>query len=1189
VLDGSVARRVWLITRFGSFRQFDDADNDGVYEKVSPEDEYRTLSKDGAGWQLRDLEGTVDVFDSSGLWLSRTDHNGNAKTASYSSGRLAHVTMPDGRSENFSYDPTTGKLATITEVGVGGATQRIWRYTWSGLDLVAIDRPDGTGLRFVYGDPRLPGYLTRWILVGADDGNPATPRPERVELAYEYDGLGNVKRAWRGSNDFATGVEQHEMAYDNPFEPTKTTVTLHRNATETDTVVYTFSRTAPGVGAKPRTTSILGDCPSCGLAPSSTLFYDDPANPLRPTRTIDGRGIETQFVYDAHGQVTQKTEAAGTPLARTTTWAYSTTYPALPTRIETPSTSGGSARRVTVLTYDGAGNLTNRRIQGVEAGSFFDLETATSFNAAGQPLTIDPPGYGGEDLTSFTYDSARGGLLPLTRTDPLVGATSFEYDPFNQRTAVIDPNDERTETSYDSLNRILTVTQKGAATAEDLVTANEYDSFGDLRRTTLPRGNVIEYGYDSSGRLISIERKPDAATPGERTLYTLDLLNNRTNEELQRRDGAAWVTDSFTEYHYLNRCQVGKVVHAGSAVTEFSYDCDGNLEKIWDANHPRQGSSAGDGGDCDEPPCSRPSSPTQTYEYDALNRLTRIRQPWAGGGEAATSYTYDVQNHLSGVNDAEGNTTTYAYSDRDLMTQEVSPVSSTTTHSYNEHGEQVSETDGRGITSSRTVDALDRVTLVDSPDNALDTTYTYDDPAVPFSKGRLTKIARSGSEVAYAYDRFGRVTQDGELSYGYDLNGNRAEVGYPGGVTARFTHDFADREASLEIQVGNGAPQPIVYGASYKPFGPLVGFASGNGLTEIRSYDGRYSPLRIQVPGRLDQTYTTDAVGNILRIDRTVGSDRFTSTFAYQEPQYFLTDGNGPWGRRMWTYDRIGNRLSEGPTDTDPSPETHLYSYLPNATGGHTPKLSRVAPAPGDDPGSRLDYSYDAAGNETTVTALSGEGTGRTSFFDYSVESRLANMHTSNGPSSTELLYDGRGFLRRSRLTATNTNDFEQTEPIYSSEGLLLARRYHKQTTQGGRGDTGGPPTNRVTMETTYLFYFAGRPVAQLKRPQAGGGSDTLLYLTTDHLGTPIEATDTAGAIVWEGGLEPFGTPLFSLAHLPQEKEARRAPPMARPRPRWRARGSSCATRASGTTQVFALMSCVVDCTTTSTAGISLS
>jgi hypothetical protein len=118
-------------------------------------------------------------------------------------------------------------------------------------------------------------------------------------------------------------------------------------------------------------------------------------------------------------------------------------------------------------------------------------------------------------------------------------------------------------------------------------------------------------------------------------------------------------------------------------------------------------------------------------------------------------------------------------------------------------------------------------------------------------------------------------------------------------------------------------------------------------------------------------------------------------------------------------------------------------------------------------------------GNQTTAAITILEGSSRTSLLNYSAESRLSSLATSNGPSSTELLYDGRGFLYRSRLTATNTNDFEQTEPIYSSEGLLLARRYHKQVTRGGRGDEGSATTGTV-QETAYLFYFAGRPVAQL-------------------------------------------------------------------------------------------------------------
>ncbi|MGH9363565.1 MAG: hypothetical protein ACRD2T_16775, partial [Thermoanaerobaculia bacterium] len=403
VPDASVTGRVWLLDRDGGFVRFTDTDADGLYEAVAPEDEDRTLSRAGAGWELRDLDGTVETFDGSGNWTETRDRNGNAKSATYADGRLASVAMPDGRREDFGYD-ASGKLASITEFGVGGAAVRSWGYRWTGEDLVAIDRPDGTELRFVYGDGRHPGLMTRWLLVGADDGDPGTPRPERVERAWEYDGEGNVLRTWRGAEDFASGVERVELAYDNPFEPEETTVTIHRSPTERDVVVYTLSRAARWVGGKARVTSISGDCPSCGLGPNAQLFYDDPANPLRPTRTIDGRGHETLYTYDANGQVIEKVEAAGTAESRTTSWTYDAVFPSLPARIEVPSTAGGAALRTTVLGYDAAGNPTSRREQGVEAGSFFDLDTVTTYNTAGQPLSIDPPGQGTDDRTSFAYD-----------------------------------------------------------------------------------------------------------------------------------------------------------------------------------------------------------------------------------------------------------------------------------------------------------------------------------------------------------------------------------------------------------------------------------------------------------------------------------------------------------------------------------------------------------------------------------------------------------------------------------------------------------------------------------------------------------------------------------------------------------------------------------------------------------------
>jgi len=51
------------------------------------------------------------------------------------------------------------------------------------------------------------------------------------------------------------------------------------------------------------------------------------------------------------------------------------------------------------------------------------------------------------------------------------------------------------------------------------------------------------------------------------------------------------------------------------------------------------------------------------------------------------------------------------------------------------------------------------------------------------------------------------------------------------------------------------------------------------------------------------------------------------------------------------------------------------------------------------------------------------------------------------------------------------------------------------------------------------VLYLAGRPVALLTIDI----QPTWLYLTTDHFGTPVLATNAAGSVTWSGGFEPFG------------------------------------------------------------------
>ncbi len=303
---------VWLITSLGTYREF-WRPVDGVYQEASPSDEYRTLTRTPSSWELRELDGAVHSFDADGRWAGTTDANGNAKLPTYdAAGTLTDVAFPDGRSERFTYHPD-GKLAAIEEIGVGAAASRTWSYTWAGDDLTRIDRPDGTAGEYFYNDPRHPGYLTR-----VDDV--ATDSTRRVERGYEYDARGNVVRTWRGetvagANGDVPGpgaVETWALSFDDPAQPTQTLVTDPLGNLST----YLVERDPRS--ETPRITSISGDCPTCGLGPNTQFFYDDPDNPLRPTRTVDGRGTQTLMTYDGNGQMTSRTEAFGTPLERTT-------------------------------------------------------------------------------------------------------------------------------------------------------------------------------------------------------------------------------------------------------------------------------------------------------------------------------------------------------------------------------------------------------------------------------------------------------------------------------------------------------------------------------------------------------------------------------------------------------------------------------------------------------------------------------------------------------------------------------------------------------------------------------------------------------------------------------------------------------------------------------------------------------
>lgn len=1129
VLDpiGANTNHVWLLTENATFREFENPGVGGIYATRRPSDEYRKLELlGGGGWVLHELDGRTHAFDSNGRWTATRDSSisGNPKTATYDLlGRLESVAMPDGRSETFAYH-TNGKLASITEFGVGGADSRLWRYSWSGDDLREIIRPDGTVLRFQYADPRHPGYLTRVVLVAIDLAplDNVLP-PERVLRGFAYDDYGNVVQAWVGATTFASGFEKYALSYDDPEEPTLTTVAVTIDATPSTTESVTYSIDRPAGETKARVTQVDGTCPVCGSGANSQFFFEDTAHPYLATRILDGNGVETMFEYSEHGRVTRRVDAANNPdadptLPRETTWEYDATFPALATAIIGPVTEGQVASRRLDFAYDSVtAALSSKSSSGLEAtypgGSFTPLTTSYSdYNDAGRPEKIDPPGYGATDRSTLTYDPLRGGLVPLTRTDPLIGTTTFTYRPFNQVATVTDVRGQVTESFFDEMNLPSKVAVRGpdnGTETDDLITLSFYNTFGDLFCVKRPEGNGIEYGYDGAGRLTQVIRGRAVLNPTralcletnqlrERSFWTLDVYGHRKNERLERTTTSSWpgTADAETSRVYSTRCHLDKVTQApgtsAEATTEYDYqDCSGNLTHVWDANHPRATNAA-----------------TTVYEYDALNRLRTVRQLWGGQGpetEVTTSNRYDVQDHLIGVTDGEGTETTYTFSDRDLAITEASVVSGTTSRRFNEHAQLIEETDGRGVTMTKSVDAADRIEFIDYPGSALDVDYVYG--AVPdptdFTLARLREIVRDPSgaapiSVPLRYDGFGRTKQDGDLTRTFDKNGNVLTLTYPGALVATYSYDSVDRESTLAVAPGT---QSIVSASAYKANGPLssMTFATTTPRVETRSFDARYQPTSIDVSGSLFHwDYLKDAVGNITTITQTQPPGAAVRSFEYQDYQYFLTSAAGPWGATSWTYDRIGNRRFQSPS--------RYYGYLPNpANTGVTSELSEAA-------NGRVEvdyYTYDAGGFLDRFRHELSGNTPLLRLIDATNDAagQLSGLAATEGEMkdrTVSMLYDGRNFL--SQLTEVQTGGY--LRPTYSGAGTLhsLARL----------------PVTGGTSERLNILYFAGEPVAIWKK--IGTGAPTITRLVTDHLGTPIASIQQAGtALDWYGGFKPFG------------------------------------------------------------------
>ncbi|GAA3781714.1 RHS repeat-associated core domain-containing protein [Plantactinospora mayteni] len=734
---------------------------------------------------------------------------------------------------------------------------------------------------------------------------------------------------------------------------------------------------------------------------------------------------------------------------------------------------------------------------------------------------------------TVTYTPATGPTTRVSSTNHLNQTTTTELEPaWGEEVSVTAPNGARTVAEYDPLGQVVKTWLPGqdpdtpSSTYEyqtnndraNVVTVRTLESDGSyrteyqlldgkmrLRQTQAPSpqgGRVItDVEYDARGMKVG-ETEPyyNDAPPGD-TLFAPDqaLLPGQT---VTVYDGA----DRPTAEIFL------------------SY----GVEK-WRTSHVHE---------VDRQHTTPPAGQTPTTRIlDVEGRMVELRQykgATTSGEYDATKYTYNRDGQPETVTDAAGNVWRFGYDTRGRKIRTEDPDQGVLTYTYNDRNDLVSETDARGVTLWYEYDMLGRKTALrqDSATGPKLAEWTYDKlldgtPAPGLQASATRYVDGAGYTTAITgYDAGNRPTgrtvtipqREGALAGTYKFDTTYRSDGEvdtttlpaAGGLpaeTLRYGYNALGMPTTLSgatnyvtetIYSAYGDEEEMTLSAGGKSLRRSFRYEAGTGRLSLAETRREIGPQLIA-----SVSYGYDAGGNVTRIsdtpDPATGVAADTQCFRHDYLRRLAeawTPASGDCATaptaaglggaaaywHSWTFDKVGNRLSETRTATDGSKTTSTYGY--NPAGGAQPHALRSV-ATTDAAGTKVnEYDYDAAGNLTSRTRA---GVGQT--LEWNAEGRLAKV-TENG-KVTSYLYDAAGD-RLIRRDSTGTT-------LYLGETQLKL-------------DTS-------SVVTGLRYYTHGDRAVAMRNGQTG----KVTWLVSDHHGTAELAVDESSQSVTRQRRDPYG------------------------------------------------------------------
>ena len=1045
---------------------------DGIFYEDKPQPVARIVQQADGQFVLYSEERAIETYSSAGYISTVTNEQGIGWTFSYTNGTYPHRVIH-----------TSGRYV---------------EFAWSSGQLTAVRDPAGSYYGFSY-NPNYFGAGLHRLNASSQPASPVTTTTYHYENVSDgsaltgksYNGVRYSKFAYSTSgyaiSTEHSGLDKHTLTYTSASDGTLTTVETNPLGKQT-TYVHKQGKVV----------SITGHAST--YCPSSTYALSEYDANGYPVMRQDFNGVFTDTYYNAKGQLTQKVEAAGTPLQRVTRYEWDSTTRLLSETLE------GQYKIQYVYTSDGRiASVTTTNLAAPSPASNANQIRTTNYSytkhANGMLATVVVDGHieGAGDAITTSFDSL-GNVVSVKNS---LGHTTA-YSNFNglgQPGRVVGANGDIADYTYDQRARIIKVRKypDGSTPADTVYIYNEN---GTVKSITAPDGTATSFSYDVALRMteryLGTQTAQETGGPVEMQRFYYNAAGDMVRSdnlwelgfwEIQQPcavwgpDGTCWelgpigpeeptnwVDESIVtqrnliDYDELSRPRAYRGNYGRNV--RYTYDSNGNVRTVTD--------SAGK---------------VTTFGYDALNRTIYSIAPDNNG---TTWFEYDAADRVTKVTDPLGKATYYVYDGFGQLWKQISPDSGTISFTYDASGLRTSMIRNDGSVTTFGYDGLGRLTAMTSAGSTK--AYVYD--VCNNGQGRLCALGGGGNgSVVYGYTPDGRIwarIQYVNLNgveteywnhYYYDVVGRLNAVSYPNGVAVGYGYANGKLTA-MTVNIG-GVISNVVTGASYRPFGSVESWSYGNGLSRnyIRDLDGRITSIGTYNGSSAIQGLSYGYNANDLIVSIGNNIDGFNSTaFGYDSLSRMTSHVNqGGTTTTADTLDAIGNRTERTQTGV----AARLYSY--QSVGSQLTSISGA---------ESRNFSYDATGDLIGETGSNGSRT-----YAYDGAKRL-EVSWVNGTAS---VYGYNAYNERIWKSAPHG----QFRYVYGPGSVLM----------GERRESDGQWTN-------YLW-FNGELVGLVRSGQ-------LFFVHNDHLGRPELVTNMSKSAVWKAANYPYsrGVTLDSIGGL---------------------------------------------------------